>query len=311
MKERIGVIDLGTNTFHLLVAEVHDGRMSIIHRERQAVKIGMGGINQGVIKEDAIRRAIKCLQGFRATLDLERVEKVQALGTSALRSATNGGAVIDAIKEETGIHVKIITGEAEAEYIYFGVRAAMDLGTSASLVVDIGGGSVEFIIADRERIFWKASYNIGAQRMLERYHGHDPILPSERDDLQAHYHEVLMSLQKAMSEFRPSVLVGSSGTFDTLSEIYCLRNQLPFRFEQPETPLTVEAFREIHAELISKDRSDRMKIPGMIEMRVDMIVVASCLIQYLIDHYDFQKIRVSSFSLKEGVLAKIMNTPSE
>ena len=311
MKERIGVIDLGTNTFHLLVAELNDGRMSIIHRERQAVKIGMGGINQGVIQDDAIERAVRCLQGFKATLDLEHVVKVQALGTSALRTATNGGAVIRAIKEKTGIEVQIISGEQEAEYIYYGVRAAMDLGTSPALIVDIGGGSVEFIVADRTQIHWKASYPIGAQRMLERYHRHDPILLKECDALQAHYIESLAPLQKAMSDFRPNVLVGSSGTFDTLSEIYCRRNQLPFRSEHPETPLTVEAFREIHAELVSKDRSDRMNIPGMIEMRVDMIVVASFLIQYLVDQYSFQKIRVSSFSLKEGVLAKIMNTPSE
>ena len=311
MKERIGVIDLGTNTFHLLVAEVNNGTMSLVHRERQAVKIGMGGINQGVIKEDAIERALRCLQGFKATLDREHVGKVQALGTSALRSATNGGAVIHAIKEETGIEVQLITGEEEAEYIYYGVQAAMDLGTSPSLIVDIGGGSVEFIVADRARIFWKASLDIGAQRMLERYHRHDPILPAERDALQAHYLESLTPLQKAMSDFRPSVLVGSSGTFDTLSEIYCQRNQLPFRSEQPETPLAIEAFREIHSELVSKDRSDRMKIPGMIEMRVDMIVVASCLIQYLFEQYRFQKIRVSSFALKEGVLAKMMIAPSE
>ncbi len=311
MKERIGVIDLGTNTFHLLIAEVNDGRISVIHRERQAVKIGMGGINQGVIKEDAIGRAIQCLQGFKATLDLEQVVKVQALGTSALRSATNGSIVIHTIKEKTGIEVKLISGEQEAEYIYYGVRAAMDLGKMPSLIVDIGGGSVEFIIADHARIFWKASFDIGAQRMLESYHRHDPILSAERDALHAHYDDVLGTLQQAMLDFRPRVLVGSSGTFDTLSEIYCQRNQLPFRSDQPETPLTHEAFQEIHAELISKNRSDRMQIPGMIEMRVDMIVVASCLIQYLVDHYDFQKIRVSSFALKEGVLAKMIIAPSE
>ena len=307
MKERIGVIDLGTNTFHLVVAEVVDGELSILHRERHAVKIGMGGINQNIIQEDALERALRCLLQFKEKLDQERVGKVVALGTSALRSAANGKVIIQTIKEKTGINVQIISGDQEAEYIYYGVRAAMDLGTRPSLIVDIGGGSIEFIIADSMQIFWKASVDIGAQRMLERYHRHDPMRPEERNNLNTHYHGALSHLHTAMQTFKPDILVGSSGTFDTLSEIHCQRNQPPYVHGQPESPLTLESFRAIHAELTLKNRAERMKIPGMIEMRVDMIVVASCLVEYLVDQFSFQKVRVSSFSLKEGVLATLIN----
>jgi exopolyphosphatase/guanosine-5'-triphosphate,3'-diphosphate pyrophosphatase len=305
MKEKIGVIDLGTNTFHLLIAEFDKGSLSVIHRERQAVKLGMGGINQGLILDEAAERGIKCLLGFKEKLEKENVQKIKALGTSALRSAANGQQVIDLIKTRTGITVEIISGDQEAEYIYYGVRSAVELGNTHSLIVDIGGGSVEFIIASPENILWKASLDIGAQRMLERFHQHDPILKEELEALNQHYVASLISVEKAMSEFHPNVLVGSSGTFDTLSEIFCQNNRLTYHSGQPETPLTVEGFRTIHTELISKSRADRLKIPGMIEMRVDMIVVASCLIRHLIDRFDFQKVRVSSYSLKEGVLASL------
>lgn len=308
MKERVGVIDLGTNTFHLLIAEVGEGSMSIIHRERQPVKIGMGGINQGVIRDEAIHRAIHCLQQFKRTLDTKRVSRILALGTSALRSAGNGKEVIQAIHEATGITVEVISGEQEAEYIYHGIRAAMDLGTACSLIVDIGGGSVEFIVANHARIYWKASLDIGAQRMLEEFHRHDPILATERQALSDFYQAALTPVAAAIRKWMPEILVGSSGTFDTLSEIHCIRNGIRYAEGNPESPLSLQSFRTIHDELIAKNREQRMQIPGMIPMRVDMIVVASCLIEYLVDTFNFREIRVSSFSLKEGVLATLVKT---
>jgi len=308
MKERVGVIDLGTNTFHLLIAEIGEGAMTILHRERQPVKLGMGGINEGVIREDAIDRAIECLKKFKTIIDKKQVRRVTALATSAVRSAANGTTLIQAIRETTGIKAEIISGAVEAEYIYFGVQSAMDLGTSPSLIVDIGGGSVEFIIADRARIFWKTSLDIGAQRMLEQFHRHDPMHRTEQQALKNFYRVALAPLAAAMTTWKPIALIGSSGTFDTLSEIHCLRNGIPYKEGQPETPLSVESFHTIHAELLQKNREERMEIPGMIAMRVDMIVVASCLIDFLLNSHSFNKIRVSSYSLKEGVLASMMQS---
>jgi exopolyphosphatase/guanosine-5'-triphosphate,3'-diphosphate pyrophosphatase len=171
-----------------------------------------------------------------------------------------------------------------------------------SLIVDIGGGSVELIIADQETIFWKRSVDIGGQRMLEHYHRHDPMLPGELQDLEQHYKASLQDLGEAVTQWKPRTLVGSSGTFDTLSEIHCLHERIPYRSTDSETPLTVEACQRIHQELLTRDRVARMLIPGMIEMRVDMIVVASCLIKYLLEAFGFSSIRVSTYSLKEGVI---------
>ena len=305
MTEKIGIIDLGTNTFHLLLAEVRGHTSRIFYRERQAVKIGRGGINQGVITEDALERALTCIHHFKNVIDREKVFRVQAFATSAFRSAANGQEVIRKIRLQTGIEVDMISGDQEAEYIYHGVRTAMDLRQENSLIVDIGGGSVEFIIGNGENFIWKNSFDIGAQRLLEQYQKHDPMLPREIVDLQNHYELCLRPLHEAMQQFNPRILVGSSGTFDTLSEIYCNRNHIVYSTEATESPLTIPGFYEIHNEIIGKNRAERMNMKGMIEMRVDMIVVASCLIHYLLTHFVFNNIRVSAYSLKEGALARL------
>ncbi len=303
MKNNIAIIDMGTNTFHLLVAEINDNGYCITHRERLAVKIGMGGINDGHITQAGATRALEALRNFKLTLDTLSVKNVLAFGTSALRSAKNGSEVIQKIKNETGIEVRVISGEEEATYIYKGVISAMKIDQK-SLIVDIGGGSVEFIIGNQNEIFWKQSFEIGGQRLLETYQKHDPILPEEVNALTNFLQLSLKPLFVAMAEHKPQILIGSSGTFDTLSEIHCLRNNIHWQ-ENPETPLTIHSFYQLFEELKIKNREERLRIPGMIEMRVDMIVVACCLVDFLITNFSFQGIRVSSYSLKEGVLASL------
>lgn len=306
MGSRIAIIDLGTNTFHLLIVDLEKNEYSIVYREREAVKLGMHGINNDTITDDALARALSTLSGFKKTIDLMQVGETYAYGTSALRNAQNKNEVVTKIKNETGIEIAIISGDEEARLIYLGVRAAIPLGKSPALVMDIGGGSVEFIISTESDILWKESFEIGAQRLLEEYQHHDPILPEEIDKLQKHLDLKLQNLFDALRIHKPKTLVGSSGTFDTLSDIYCIKRNIFKERDAVETPLTFEGFREIYEELLIKNRNDRMQIPGMIEMRVDMIVVACCLIDFIIARFPFDKIRVSNYALKEGILAEIV-----
>jgi exopolyphosphatase/guanosine-5'-triphosphate,3'-diphosphate pyrophosphatase len=306
MKKRVAIIDMGTNTFHLLIADVGNGQHSIIYREKMPVKIGQGGINNGLITQEGKDRALHALQIFKQKLDDFHCDIVSAFGTSALRSAKNGYAIVEEIKQRTGINSRIISGDEEAELIYKGVSAAIPLGQQKSLIIDIGGGSVEFIIASEKEIFWKQSLEIGGQRLLEKFHRHDPIAENELKDLDNYFEKELQPVFLRLKEFQPKILIGSSGTFDTLSEIYCERNNLNYSLDQPETPLTFESFYEVYQELIRKDRAGRLAIPGMIEMRVDMIVVACCLVKYLIEKYSFEAVKVSTYSLKEGVLASLV-----
>jgi exopolyphosphatase/guanosine-5'-triphosphate,3'-diphosphate pyrophosphatase len=303
---RVAIIDMGTNTFHLLVAEVSGKHFHVLHEQRQATRIGMGGINSGLITEEAMARALHTLKNFKRIIDELGVTNAVAFGTSAVRNASNAKELVDRIQRETGIETKIISGEEEASLIYEGIKLAMELGDEPSLVMDIGGGSVEFIIGHQKEIFWKRSFEIGGQRLLEKFKPHDPIRQEEIDAMHIFFREQLAALFEALTKWKPVTLIGSSGSFDTFSEIHCLKKGMTYP-STPETPLTFEGFNIIHQELISKDRAQRMQIPGMIELRVDMIVVASCLVKFLITNYSFQKLRVSSFSLKEGILSQLLS----
>lgn len=307
MEQKLAIIDLGTNTFHLLIATCSENGYIISHRERAAVKIGLGGINQDQIQKEGIVRAVEALKNFKAIIDQHALVKIYAFGTSALRNARNADDVISRIKQATSIEVNIISGDEEAEFIYRGVSSALDLGNHSSLIVDIGGGSVEFIIANRDKIFWKKSIEIGAQRLLEKFQKHDPILSTEINQLNQYFENELPELLTVLQKFNPSTMVGSSGTFDTLSEIHCIRQNIRYNEVDSETPFTIQSFTSIYKELISKNRAERLLIPGMIEMRVDMIVVACCLIRFIIEKHTFKTIRVSTYALKEGVLTSLTN----
>lgn len=309
MTKKIAIVDMGTNTFHLLIAEANGkGSYSITHRDRLVVKIGQGGINQGYITEEGINRALRAMHNFKDTISQQDVQKTYAFGTSALRNASNKDEIVSRIKSATGIVPSIISGDVEAEYIYLGVRYGLDLDNKKSLIVDIGGGSVECILCDNGQIFWKESFEIGAQRLLEKFQKSDPITKDEITKLNHYFETSLVSLFEILREYNPTTLIGASGSFDTLSDIFCFQNDIQKNSAEIESPLSMVGFYEIYQDLISKNREQRMQIPGMIEMRVDMIVVASCLIHYILSRHMFNRIRVSPYSLQEGVLASLIQT---
>ena len=302
---KVAIIDMGTNTFHLLIAEIRKGTYDILYRDHEPVKIGRNGINDSIITPDACERAMAAMRRFKKSVDENTVSTVLAFGTSAMRNSRNGTELAGEITRDTGIRVRIISGDEEADLIFEGIRAALDLGEKNNLIVDIGAGSVEFIIGNATGLSWKKSFEIGGQRLLEKFQKHDPITNQEITALDTYFRETLHPLITALQRFQPEMLIGSSGTFDTLSEIFCVRRGIPQTPEASETPLSLEGFYEIYGELIHKNREERMKIKGMIEMRVDMIVVACCLVRFVLQQHAFNGIRVSTYSLKEGVLATI------
>lgn len=290
-----------------MIAEINGGKNHIICREKVAVKLGKAGINQDVIQEDAIERAILTLRNFKSKIDEEGITKIHAFGTSALRNAQNTKDVIERIKLSTGIDVSVISGDEEAELIYQGVRSAMDLTDETSLIMDIGAGSIEFILANRSEIFWKRSIEIGGQRLLELYQIHDPIRPEEIDRLDQHFEVTLTEVHNAAKLYAPVTLVGSSGTFDTLSDLYCAEYNIVKSEFDSETPLTLDFFHSVYTRIIKLNRAERMNMAGMIELRVDLIVVGCCLVRYILEKYNLQKVRVSRYSLNEGALAMLSN----
>ncbi len=333
------VIDLGTNTFHLMIVEHQPTEQpapptgqpwTVLFRESRPAKIGKGGINQNRITSEAIDRALEVLTYFRTILDQYGIDPadVRAFGTSAIRVADNQAEFLDRVLEATGIQIRVISGDQEAAYIYAGVRAsgAMQLKPGdqseppVSLIMDIGGGSVEFVLGTPERIFWKQSFEIGGQRLMERFmpNTQNAISLAAVERLNHFFREQLVPLTNAIHQYapttgRPMQLVGSSGTFDTLVDMQFMheKGHLPGPVrrrdgtadpEQAAFLLPIDEFYRSYDLLLTRNHHERMQLPGMIELRVDMIVVAVCLIDYVLSTFGITTITVSTYALKEGAL---------
>ena len=311
MKKKAAVIDMGTNTFHLLMIAFDNNGFEVIYQEKVPVKIGQGGINQNIILPEAEKRGLHTLSHFKNLINGEGISRIFAFATSAVRNADNGYAFIQKIKQQTGIKAQVIDGEREAELIYKGIRLSACLNSDNALMMDIGGGSVEFIIGNAHEIHWKGSFEIGGQRLLDLFHYHDPILPEEVEKLSAYLSEKLAPLIEAIKRYSPQQLIGASGTFDTLTDMYLASEGKKKDRKIIRHILPVAAFETIASDLLLLDKAHRLKIPGMIPMRVDMIVVASCLIRFITQFIPTHQLICSTYSLKEGAVSEAMAKAEE
>ena len=299
----IGIIDLGTNTFNLTIVKVKKGKPEFLEKMRISVKLGQGGINKKIITQDAQERAIIAVKEFKKQLDFYNAFHVHATATSAFRNATNADELKSKIKSETGIEVHVISGLEEADYIYKGVKNGFDIGLLPSLIMDVGGGSVEFILCNREEIFYKTSLDIGVQRLYERFHKHEPISEIDLKKLQDYLDEKLVELREEALKYRPVQLIGSSGAFDTFCEIYFEKYNRPNTLEDLHTfSLKSIYFNEVYNTIIDKTKEERLEIPGMVDYRADMIVMAVVLVGAVLDATVTHNIRVSTYALREGVM---------
>jgi exopolyphosphatase/guanosine-5'-triphosphate,3'-diphosphate pyrophosphatase len=304
---RIAAIDLGTNQFHLLVAEKTDeGKFNILAKEDRFVRLGEGGINDALIVSEAIERALSAMHDFQKIIRQHECQKVGAVATSAIRNAKNGAMLINRIAEATDIEVEIIDGHREAELIYKGIRATIPIN-ELSLITDIGGGSVEFIICNAKEILWKESFEIGAQRLFYRFHTIDPIPAENVVTLNQYLSRTLQPLAEAVEQYKPATIIGSSGSFSTLYKLYAGMDGISYEKNQPEYELPVEGYYRVHKQLLLKNRIERSEMPGMRPERKDMIVTASCIVYFIVRLLHSEKMRVVAASLREGLLASLAN----
>lgn len=295
---RVGIIDIGTNTFHLLIAD-RARDMKILHKEKVAVRLGKGGISNNVIQSDAIDRAIYTLTDFAEKMKNEVVDEVIVSATSAVRNASNQKNFVDLVKEKVGLTIRVLSGEEEASLIHQGVSQYIDFGDETALIMDIGGGSIEFILANKDEVKWLKSYELGGQRLIDQFHHTDPISTDEKEKLESFLIENLHEVFSQCKAHQATYLIGSSGSFDTLWDIHA---RIPGARPMQQPILYKDYFEEIYEELILQNREQRLAIPGMIPMRVDMIVSASVAIKVVMDRCEFGQIKVSPFALKEGLL---------
>jgi exopolyphosphatase/guanosine-5'-triphosphate,3'-diphosphate pyrophosphatase len=298
------VIDIGTNTFHLLIAEVSDQKItSIIHKNTIAVKLGEGGVNKGFIADAAYQRGIAALITFREELNLHHIDKIKATATAAVRDATNGKDFIEEVLAKANIKIEIIDGLKEAEYIYLGAKAAGVLNDETMLIMDIGGGSTEFILCNETTIFWKKSYRLGAARLLADFYEEDPISSQTLDQIHQHFSTQLIDLFEAILHHKPKKLIGTAGSFDTYAELISIKNDSIFdgNFTN-HFNFNFDDFTALLVEIINSTNQERKEMKGLIPLRVDMILMASILTKFILEKSCIKEVETCTYSLKEGLL---------
>ena len=172
---RLAVIDLGTNTFNLLIVDINGKEHQVVFNTKQAVKIGEGALVSGTLQPVPISRGKKALSEYVDIIAQHNCDQTFAFATSGIRSTRNGQSFVDDVKIELGLEINIIDGDEEAQLIYDGVDLAIPFSQQPSVVMDIGGGSTEFIIADNSGVLWKKSYKLGISRILQMLEPADPV----------------------------------------------------------------------------------------------------------------------------------------
>ena len=249
------------------------------------------------------KRQIDGIKILNSEIQKYNVSKILAFATSAIRDADNGKEFVDEVKRQTNIDVEIINGNREAELIYLGNKEAVDLSDSVSLIMDIGGGSNEFILANNKGMLWKQSFPIGAARMLERFSPSDPITNTEIADIKEYMKVQLAPLFEAAKEFMPLELIGSSGAFDSIVEI--INGELggePVVDSKTCYNINMEDYLKVSKLIKYSTLQQRKNIKGLVPMRFDMIVISCLMIDVIIKAFNIPKMRVSTYSLKEGAL---------
>lgn len=303
---RTAVIDLGTNTFNLLIAEQKEDGFTTIFQKKYPVKLGQSGIHKNLITEDAYRRGLQQILKIKDDIAYYGADRIKAFATSAIRGAINGKAFVREIHSKTGIKVKVISGSKEAEFIYLGVKAGLKLYSTPSMIMDIGGGSTEFIICNNEGILWKKSFKLGAARLLELFKPEDPMTEKECAVINHYFKKKLKSLAKALSENPVKELIGSSGSFDTFADILFFRwHNTPFPSQQIEFSFPEQDLGLVLDAMIRMRKEERLKTPGMLAMRAEMIGIAALFSKFILHEFNISTCRLSTYSLKEGVLQTI------
>jgi exopolyphosphatase/guanosine-5'-triphosphate,3'-diphosphate pyrophosphatase len=299
------ILDFGTNTFNLLIAERKERGFTILLSSKQPVKLGRGGIQVNMITPDAKERGFIAIQNHMEVIRNYEVDDIRAFATSAIRNASNGEEFIEEVYRRFGFRTRIIPGDREAELIYKGVRQAVKLGEENSMILDIGGGSIEFIICNKQGIVWKKSFELGMARLLELFTLSDPITNEEIRALESYFMEELTPLLEVVKQVKPRTLIGASGSFDTFQAIIRLRKGLDSdQFFGRE--ISLKDYNKLHKILVRSSREERAAMPGMEPVRVEMIVAATIFVSFVIRACQISHLHHSEFALKEGVISELV-----
>jgi exopolyphosphatase/guanosine-5'-triphosphate,3'-diphosphate pyrophosphatase len=289
------VIDLGTNTFNLLIARIEEDYFEVLWSGKEGVALGMGGINEKRIAADAFERGLETLNRFKQICEDWKVVQINAIGTSALRDATNSIDFLAKVKELTNIDIEIVSGEAEAELIYRGVSLTYHFQHPA-MIMDIGGGSTEFIFADKNGIFDLISLNIGVSRMFQEFQTSDPLTVDDAKNIE---NWLEAKANGYFDEKQIDIIIGASGTFETFYELI---HNTDFPSKTNALELSREELDSCLENIIRSTQAERDKNDRIIPIRKKMAPIAAVKTRWILNKLAVKQVVISPCSLKEGAL---------
>lgn len=301
---RKAVIDIGSNTINLVIGELVNGQLKLLLDVKNHAKLAKGGINQKKMTPEALQRGYNAISSHLEECKKYKVapEKIVSFATATIRDTTNGNEFVATVKKSFGLHIEIIDGLREAELIYKGVENGFPMTDKNILILDIGGGSNEFIFANNDGIKWKHSFSLGVSRMLEKFHPSEPITKTEISDIKKHFKSELSLLFENVQPQGVYGLVGSSGSFDTIRNMILTSKKLENDLSTTWMELENEDLSKLMEQLILSTAEQRKKMPGMVLLRVDYMVIAAIFISVIIEELKIKKVFQCNYALTEGAL---------
>lgn len=304
--KRIAAIDLGTNSFHAVIVDIYpDGSFRTVDKLKEMVILAEKGMSDH-LSEYAMTRGLDALKRIKFLCDSQQVEIILAFATSAIREAKNGGEFIQRIYRETKIKARAIPGKREAELIGYAVLHSISMDDKMVLMVDIGGGSVEFIIGNNREMVYHNSLKLGVARMSARFVENDPITEKEIKKLQKHYKKKLKKVFKAAEKHQIKTIIGSSGTMENIGAMVASQKSLPSDITLNELVFSASDFQDLYKDFILLNRKKRKKISQLDEKRIDIINPGMVLVKFLIEKFGIEQIKISEAALRDGMIQEFI-----
>lgn len=303
-KKRIAAIDLGTNSFHAVIVDIYpDGTFSTVDTLKEMVELGRNGVGKP-LTADAIDTGIAALKKIKILCRHQEVERILSFATSAIREAPNGGEFIQRAIDEVRIKIMAIPGKMEAKLIGQAVQHGMSLNSEPVLIMDIGGGSTEFIIANSQDIYFLDSRKIGVSRMAVDYISGDPVSSKEIKALEEHYRKALTEMAAIFEKHPSEILVGSSGTMQNIAMMIAARKGITTELTLNEFEYSREEFLELYLDFIKLNREQRLNVAGLDKKRVDFIIPGMILVNTVLNLLNIRQIKTSIQALREGIILR-------
>ncbi|HYC89676.1 MAG TPA: Ppx/GppA phosphatase family protein [Thermoanaerobaculia bacterium] len=306
-RTRIAAIDVGTNSIHMIVVEQHRHGCRVIDKEKDMVQLGRGSLEGRLLTDDAMERGIDALRRMAGIARRWNVQEIAAVATSAIREAPNGRRFIALAQRAAGIRIRVISGEEEADYIYRAVRNAIDFHGGTALVIDIGGGSVEFIAATADEVFFTGSEPLGALRLAQMFELDRAATAAMVEECRAHVRKRLKASLARVATLGFDFAVGTSGTIVTLASLAAAGDTMASGLKW----LSRKRLRELIAQLAPMSVPDRAQAFSIDERRAETLLAGAVVLDEIMRRLEMPQLRACDAALREGIVEVVLGRLAE